>query len=62
MTLASRSAGIVEAVRSTGIVAPGLELLGRLAGRAVDEVLADQRLRARLAVDVGAQRAEAAAW
>ena len=36
-----------------------LELLGRLAGRAVDVVLADQRLRPRLAGGVGAQRAEA---
>ena len=32
MMLASRSAGIVEAVRSTGIFAPGLSFSGDLPG------------------------------
>jgi len=39
----------------------GLELLRRRAGQAVEEVLADERLRARLAVHVAAQRPEPAA-
>ena len=43
----------------TGMTAPGAEVLRRGAGLAVDEVLADQRLRAHVAVRVGAQVAEA---
>ena len=59
MMLLIRSIGIVDAVCSTGIVAAGLQPLLGGAGPAVDEVLADQRLRAGLAEGVGAQRAEA---
>ena len=44
MTLAIRSGGIVELVRSTGTRAAVGDLLVRLADLAVDEVLADQRL------------------
>ena len=59
MMLLIRSIGIVDAVCSTGIVPAGLQALLGGAGPAVDEVLADQRLRAGLAEGVGAQRAEA---
>ena len=59
MMLLIRSIGTVEAVCSTGIVAPAGSRSRVLARPAVDEVLADQRLRPRLAERVGAHRAEA---
>ena len=58
MTFWSRSAGIVDWVWLTGIVLPGLSTVPVLAGLALDEVLADQRLRARLAERVGVELPE----
>ena len=51
----TRSAGIVDCVWVTGIVLPGGEHLAVVPGVAVDEVLADQRLRPRLAERVGVE-------
>ena len=58
MMSASRSAGIVENVCDAPQRAARGKRLAVLAGLAVDEVLADQRLRPRLARRVRAERAE----
>ena len=58
MMSASRSAGIVENVCDAVSVLPEASGLPYWPGLAVDEVLADQRLRPRLARRVRAERAE----
>ena len=61
MAFWSRSAGIVDWVWLTGIVLPALSAGPGAARVAVDEVLADQRLRPRLAGGVLVELAEARA-